>query len=133
MPQWPRRPAEVGAHQQTYTKKHPLITGLVRNTTLSRPRSAKDVRQLVFSLPEETVSYEAGDALGVWPHNSDRLVDEWLTVTGLDGADRGGASAEHGLMSLRAALTDRFEIAQISPDLLRFVQQRTRRHRSSPS
>jgi sulfite reductase (NADPH) flavoprotein alpha-component len=111
-----------GTH--TYTKKRPLITGMIRNTTLSRPRSAKDVRQLVFHLPEETVSYEAGDALGVWPRNSDRLVDEWLSVTGLDD-ETPVEVAEYGSMSLRSALTGRFEIAHISPDLLRFVQQRT--------
>jgi sulfite reductase alpha subunit-like flavoprotein len=77
------RPASRPA-TRAYTKKTPLITGIIRNTTLSQPKSTKDVRQLVFDLPEETVSYEAGDALGVWPRNSDRLVDEWLSVTGLD-------------------------------------------------
>lgn len=108
-----------------YNKKHPLITGMVRNTMLSRPRSSKDVRQLVFSLPEETVSYEAGDALGVWPRNCEQTVDEWLSLTGLD-AETPVEVADHGLMSLRAALTERYEIAHISPNLLRFVQERTR-------
>jgi sulfite reductase (NADPH) flavoprotein alpha-component len=79
---------------------------------------------LVFRLPEETVSYEAGDALGVWPRNGDRLVDEWLSVTKLDDQTPVEV-AGHGSMSLRTALTERFEIAHISPDLLRFVQQRT--------
>ena len=109
--------------QQTYTKKHPLVTDLVGNFTLSRPRSAKDVRQIVFRLPEQTVSYEAGDALGVWPRNGDRLIDDWLTVTGLDG-ETAVQVADHESMPLRDALKDRFEIAHISPDLLRFVQQR---------
>jgi sulfite reductase (NADPH) flavoprotein alpha-component len=108
----------------TYSKKRPLITGMVRNTMLSRPKSAKDVRHLVFSLPEETVSYEAGDALGVWPRNSDRLVNEWLSVTGLD-AQTPVEVGEYGLMSLRSALTERIEIAHISRDLVRFVQERT--------
>ena len=107
-----------------YTKKHPLITGMVRNTMLSQPKSTKDVRHLVFSLPEETASYEAGDALGVWPRNSDRLVDEWLSVTGLD-AQTPVEVGELGLMSLRSALTERIEIAHISRDLVRFVQERT--------
>ena len=44
----PARRARPAAGTQTYTKKRPLVTGLVRNTTLSQPRSAKDVRQLVF-------------------------------------------------------------------------------------
>jgi NADPH-dependent sulfite reductase flavoprotein alpha-component len=108
----------------TYTKKRPLITGMAHNNKLSRPQSTKDVRQLVFSLPEGTVSYEAGDALGVWPRNSDRLVDEWLSVTGLD-AQTPVEVGEHGLMSLRSALTERIEIAHISRDLVRFVQERT--------
>ena len=107
-----------------HTKKRPLVTSLIRNCTLSRAQSAKDVRQLVFGLPKATVNYQAGDALGVWPRNSDQLVDEWLTVTGLDG-ETPVELAGHGSMSLRAALTDRLEIANINPDLLRFVQQRS--------
>jgi len=122
----PLRPASRPTPQK-YTKKRPLVTSLVRNTTLSQPRSAKDVRQLVFDLPEETVSYEAGDALGVWPRNGKPLVDEWLTVTGLDPESEVEVSSQGSMtsMPLRDALTDHFEIAHISPDLLRFVQQRT--------
>jgi sulfite reductase (NADPH) flavoprotein alpha-component len=118
----PRPATRPGA--PTYSKKCPLVTGMVRNTVLSQPKSTKDVRHLVFSLPEETVSYEAGDALGVWPRNSDRLVDEWMSVTGLD-AQTPVEVGEHGLMSLRSALTERIEIAHISRDLVRFVQERT--------
>lgn len=120
-----RKPATAtSSGTQHYTKKRPLVTDVIRNITLSRPQSAKDVRQLVFDLPEATVDYQAGDAIGVWPHNNEQFVDEWLTVTGLDGHTEVEV-ADHGAMSLRTALTDRFEIAHISPDLLRFVQQRT--------
>ncbi|WP_077104844.1 bifunctional nitrate reductase/sulfite reductase flavoprotein subunit alpha [Mycobacterium terramassiliense] len=119
----PTRPAN-GSQAVGYTKKHPLITDMARNIKLGQPQSAKDVRQLVFRVPEGSISYEAGDALGVWPRNSDRLVDEWLSVTGLDGQTPVEVG-EHGLMSLRSALTERIEIAHISRDLVRFVQERT--------
>lgn len=119
----PIRPVNV-PEAVGYSKKHPLITDMARNIKLGRPESAKDVRQLVFRVPEDTISYEAGDALGVWPRNSDRLVDEWLSVTGLDGQTPVEVG-EHGLMSLRSALTERIEIAHISRDLVRFVQERT--------
>jgi NADPH-dependent sulfite reductase flavoprotein alpha-component len=122
--QKPAAPPSPVSAPKRISKKRPLVTDLIRNTTLSQPRSAKDVRQLVFRLPEESVSYEAGDALGVWPRNSDRLVDEWLSVTGLD-AQTPVEVGEHGLMSLRSALTERIEIAHISRDLVRFVQERT--------
>ncbi|HET9889268.1 MAG TPA: bifunctional nitrate reductase/sulfite reductase flavoprotein subunit alpha [Mycobacterium sp.] len=117
-------PSRPGAPKNTYNKKHPLITGMVRNTLLSQPQSTKDVRHLVFDMPEESVSYEAGDALGVWPRNNDQLVDEWLSVTGLNGQTPVEVG-EHGLMSLRSALTERIEIAHISRDVVRFVQERT--------
>ncbi|WAC94286.1 bifunctional nitrate reductase/sulfite reductase flavoprotein subunit alpha [Mycobacterium sp. Aquia_213] len=107
-----------------YNKKRPLVTGMISNTTLSGPNSAKDVRQIVFDLSDEAAGYEAGDALGVWPRNSDQLVDEWLAVTGLDGQTPVEVG-EHGLMSLRSALTERIEIAHISRDVVRFVQERT--------
>lgn len=113
-----------GSEAVGYTKKRPLITDMARNIKLGRPQSTKDVRQLVFRVPEDTISYEAGDALGVWPRNSDRLVDEWLSVTGLDGQTPVEVG-EQGLMSLRSALTERMEIAHISRDLVRFVQERT--------
>lgn len=118
-------PSRQNGHATSaYSKKHPLITGMVRNTVLSQPESTKDVRHLVFDLPEASVTYEAGDALGVWPRNSDELVDEWLSVTGLNGQTPVEVG-EHGLMSLRSALTERIEIAHISRDLVRFVQERT--------
>lgn len=109
----------------TYGKKAPLPTALVRNTPLNAPGSTKDVRQFGFHLPEGTLSYEAGDALGVWPRNSDALVDEWLQATGL-GGDTVVDIAGHDSMPLRLALRDRLEIAKATPDLLRFVQTRTR-------
>nr|WP_281373714.1 bifunctional nitrate reductase/sulfite reductase flavoprotein subunit alpha [Mycobacterium vicinigordonae] len=117
-------PASPAGGDPQYSRKCPLVTDLIRNTTLSRPDSAKDVRQLVFDLSEESISYEAGDALGVWPRNNPEFVDEWLTMTRLDG-DAEVHVADHGPMSLRSALTERFEIAHISRDLLRFVRQRT--------
>jgi sulfite reductase alpha subunit-like flavoprotein len=109
---------------QLYTRKRPLITCLVHNKLLSGPGSTKEVRQLAFDLPDGTLSYHAGDALGVWPRNSGSLVDEWLAVTDLDG-DTSVEIADHGSMPLRTALTERFEIARITSDLVRFVQQRT--------
>ena len=114
-----------GTSSTGYGKKSPLPTSLVRNTPLCAAGSAKDVRQFGFQLPEGTLSYEAGDALGVWPRNSDALVEEWLTATRLDG-DTVVDIAGHDAMPLRTALRERLEIAKASPDLLAFVGTRTR-------
>lgn len=118
------RTVTAPSETRQYSKKSPLVTSLTRNVVLNRPGSTKDVRQFGFHLPPGTVSYEAGDALGVWPRNSSPFVDEWLAVTGLDG-DATVELAEHGAMTLRTALVERLEITRLTGDLLRFVQQRT--------
>ncbi len=107
-----------------FGKKSPLVTTLVRNRVLTARGSMKDVRQLGFHVPDGTLEYEAGDALGVWPRNSGEYVDDWLHATGLNG-DADVELAEHGSMSLRTALGRHLEIARATPDLLKFVHRRT--------
>lgn len=118
----PTAPSEPAAVQ--YNRKSPLLTTLTRNATLSLPGSPKDVRQFGFHLPEGTLEYEAGDALGVWPRNSRPFVEEWLAATGLDG-NTTVEIAQFGTMPLRDALRERLEITRITTDLIRFVADRS--------
>ena len=110
-----------------YSKASPFATLLVGNRVLSLPGSAKEVRQFAFDTrggDRGGLAYEAGDALGVWPANCPELVTEWLAVTGLDPAEAVPV-AEAGAIPLGEALRTRLEIARITPDLLRFVCERT--------
>jgi NADPH-dependent sulfite reductase flavoprotein alpha-component len=112
------RPARDGP-----TKASPMMAALTGNELLSGPGSAKEVRRFTFDTAGVLV-YEAGDALGVRPRNADDVVSEWLARTGLR-ADQivspdGGAEKE-----LRDALTHDLDITRITPDLLRFLADRT--------
>ncbi|MGV0626872.1 molybdopterin-dependent oxidoreductase [Mycolicibacter minnesotensis] len=120
----PAAPARAPSPEpEAYGKKNPLVTALVGNVRLSGPGSAKDVRQFAFALPANTVSYQAGDVLGVWPRHHRRLVQEWLHVTGTDG-DTDVELGAGEQMPLRDALRERFAIARLNPDLVRFVAER---------
>ncbi|WP_161926843.1 bifunctional nitrate reductase/sulfite reductase flavoprotein subunit alpha [Gordonia crocea] len=103
----------------SYSRKNPLTTTLIGNTRLTAAESDKDVRRFAFAIPEGTLTYSAGDALGVWPTNRPAVVEEWLARTGLD-ADTpvtvGGAQRP-----LVEALTEHFDITRITPDLLRLL------------
>ncbi|AOW95207.1 reductase [Rhodococcus sp. WMMA185] len=107
-----------------YTRKSPLVTRLTRNVPLSSAGSWKDVRQFGFDVSDPKFTYEVGDALGVWPTNSEDAVDEWLKVTRLAPEEPVKLS---GLpeMTLWEALRTRFEITKTTPDILRFVRSRT--------
>jgi NADPH-dependent sulfite reductase flavoprotein alpha-component len=118
----PARPAAKKA--ATFTRKTPLITRLTKNVPLSAAGSSKDVRQFGFEVSDPEFTYEAGDALGVWPTNSDAVVDEWLKVT-RSIPDTPVKLPDLPEMTLREALRTKLEITKVTPELLRFVQSRT--------
>ncbi len=108
-------PLQVTAH----SRRHPLRTELVENTRLTAPGSDKDVRRFAFAVPTGTLSYSAGDALGVWPTNRPAAVEEWLARTGRDAEEPVTVDGEQ--RPLVEALTDHFDITRITPDFLRLV------------
>lgn len=73
------------------TREQPFAAAVLENQRIVSRDSARDVRHIELSLEGSGLRYEAGDALGVWPRNPPRLVDEWLAVLRLDGA----AEVEH--------------------------------------
>ncbi|MFG5862335.1 sulfite reductase subunit alpha [Metapseudomonas sp. CR1201] len=107
-----------------YSRQQPLRSRLLHNRVLNGPDSAKETRQIVLDLKDSGLSYQAGDALGVWPSNSPALVEEVLVAAGLDG-DQVVEVKDLGSLPLALALNRYFEIARITPDLLRFVAERS--------
>ncbi|MFG2616502.1 molybdopterin-dependent oxidoreductase [Streptomyces sp. NPDC048507] len=114
------RPAAPGGH----SKAAPFATLLVGNRLLSLPGSQKEIRRFAFDTRGGELAYEAGDALGVWPANGTALVAEWLALTGLD-PDEPLALPDGAAIALGEALRTRFDLARITPDLLKFVVART--------
>ncbi|GAA3057084.1 bifunctional nitrate reductase/sulfite reductase flavoprotein subunit alpha [Streptomyces glomeratus] len=106
-------------------KPAPAAVRLIGNQPLSRPGAGKEVRRFTFDTSGTDLSYEAGDALGVHPVNSPALVEEWLGATGIDGSTA-VETAEGGEMPFADLLLRHLDITRITPDLLRFVAERTR-------
>jgi NADPH-dependent sulfite reductase flavoprotein alpha-component len=109
-------------------KPAPATARLVGNRLLSLPGAGKEVRRFTFDTSGTGLSYEAGDALGVRPVNSAGLVAEWLAVTGLDGSAPVEVAGV-GAVPFAEALHRHLDITRITPDLLRFVSERTRDNR----
>ncbi|MFI1482396.1 molybdopterin-dependent oxidoreductase [Streptomyces sp. NPDC020747] len=107
-------------------KPAPVTARLTGNRLLSLPGAGKEVRRFTFDTrdSETPLTYEAGDALGVRPVNSPALVGEWLKVAGLDASTTVDVNGV-GHTSLADALGRHLDITRITPDLLRFVAERT--------
>lgn len=79
----PRAPASAGE----FSRFNPFPAVLLANRQLNRPGSAKDTRHVVFSLKGSGLTYEPGDALGVYPENSTEMIDRVLIALGATGAE----------------------------------------------
>ncbi|WP_429102444.1 assimilatory sulfite reductase (NADPH) flavoprotein subunit [Aeromonas veronii] len=93
-------------HSQ-YSKENPFPARLSVNQKISGRDSTKDIRHIEINLADSGITYQPGDALGVWFDNDAELVGEVLALTGLSGDE----ATAHG--SLRAALTSHFELTRL--------------------
>ncbi|WP_460045301.1 molybdopterin-dependent oxidoreductase [Pseudomonas sp. S2_H01] len=106
------------------SRAHPHHARLSINRRLNGEGASKDTRQFALTLGDSGLAYEAGDALGVWPRNCPALIDEVLTLTGLQG-DQPVSVGKAGEMPLSQALTSQFEIARPTAQALGFIAERS--------
>ncbi|MGV1793704.1 molybdopterin-dependent oxidoreductase [Rhizobium sp. A37_96] len=105
--------------KQTFSRKAPYASRLLVNKRLTSDGGSKEVRQFVLDLGEGELSYEAGDALGVWPINCPTLADEIVTTLKLK-ADNPVSVEGLGELPLAEALRKHFEIGRASTDFLKW-------------
>ncbi|MDX6916134.1 sulfite reductase subunit alpha [Pectobacterium carotovorum] len=117
-------PALTAAPAPIFSRNAPLPARLVLNQRLNAPGAEKETRQFAFDISDSNVSYEAGDALGIWPTNSPELVSEMLSALKLSPATVVTVK-DKGDMTLSEALSQHVEIARITPEFLQFVSQRS--------
>lgn len=111
-------PLPVGqapAHSQ-YNKQNPYTATLLTSQKITGRDSGKDVRHVEIDLEGSGLSYQPGDALGVWYENSAELVEQILTRVALTGEEPVEVDGE--VLSLRKVLISKFEITAANPQLV---------------
>jgi sulfite reductase (NADPH) flavoprotein alpha-component len=111
------KPGASGESPPTFTRQNPFPALIVGSRNLNGAGSAKQVHHIEFALEGSGLTYEAGDALGVYPHNCPELVTEILDVLGCDGEEAVGAP-DGTTTSLRHALTEFYDLGKPTPELL---------------
>lgn len=101
----------------SYSRKNPFIAKLLNNKNLNAPGSSKDVRHIEIDLTGSELSYEVGDALGVFPQNDPSLVESILKTQGWNGAEE-ITIPDQGKLSLKESLLKSFEITKLNRDFL---------------
>jgi len=114
-------PVTSGAASQ-YNKQNPLSAEFSLSQKITGRDSAKDVRHIEIDLGESGLTYQAGDALGVWFENDSQLVTELLTAMNFTGEEQVTLqlSGEEKSFSLQEALTGQLEITQTAPVFIEY-------------
>ena len=103
----------AGFSVSEYSKQKPYSAELLVSQKITGRDSDKDIRHVEIDLGESGLSYQPGDALGVWFSNDESLVAELLSQLKLDGEAQ--ISIKDQTLSLKQALQDNRELTQLSP------------------
>lgn len=94
-----------------FGKNNPFPARLLTNQKITGKHSQKDVRHIELDLSDSGLTYQAGDALGVWFENDPALVAEILSVLSLSGEEIIELNGQS--ISLAEALGKKVEITQV--------------------
>ncbi|GIB59899.1 assimilatory sulfite reductase (NADPH) flavoprotein subunit [Vibrio cholerae] len=99
-----------------YSKEQPYTASLSTSQKITGRDSGKDVRHIEIDLADSGITYQPGDALGVWYENRPQLVNALLDSVGLSGHEEVQVDGE--TLSLYSALTHHYEITAANPQLV---------------
>ncbi|AXY00170.1 assimilatory sulfite reductase (NADPH) flavoprotein subunit [Vibrio alfacsensis] len=100
----------------TYNKQNPYTATLLTSQKITGRDSGKDVRHVEIDLEESGLTYQPGDALGVWFDNSSELANAILAKSGLSGVESVEVDGES--LSIHSALVSKYEITASNPQLV---------------
>ncbi|MGF1726312.1 assimilatory sulfite reductase (NADPH) flavoprotein subunit [Photobacterium nomapromontoriensis] len=99
-----------------YSKQFPFAASLLVSQKITGRHSGKDVRHVEIDLEGSGLTYQPGDALGVWYDNDPALVAAILAKVGLTEADV--VEVDGQPVSLQQALIASYEITTANPQLV---------------
>ena len=109
---WPGSDATAGSVSQ-YSKQQPFAAELYTNQKITGRDSTKDVRHIEISLADSGLTYQPGDALGVYFSNDPELVRELLLLTAI--ARDTPVTVSGDKLTVEQALTEQLELTQSYP------------------
>lgn len=100
-----------------FHKKNPFPAKLLKTENLNKEGSSKATHHIEISLEGSDLNYEVGDALGVYPENNARLVDEIIEAAGFT-PDELAPTPQSGDQQLFDALRFHYDVSVLTESFL---------------
>jgi sulfite reductase (NADPH) flavoprotein alpha-component len=114
---------EVQMVESTYSRNHPFKAEVLENLNLNGRGSNKETRHLELSLEGSGLTYEPGDALGIYPENEPELVESLIQKMGWNSEENVTINNKGDVLPLKEALSSYFEITNLTKSLLEKAAQ----------
>ncbi|MGC7892763.1 MULTISPECIES: assimilatory sulfite reductase (NADPH) flavoprotein subunit [Vibrio] len=108
--------SQTTSHLSQYSKQNPYSATLLTSQKITGRDSGKEVHHIEIDLGESGITYQSGDALGVWYENDTELVNAVLSATGLSGVESVEVDGES--LSIHSALMHKYEITAANPQMV---------------
>ncbi|MBK5072330.1 NADPH-dependent assimilatory sulfite reductase flavoprotein subunit [Budviciaceae bacterium CWB-B4] len=108
----------ISQNHSKYTKQQPLIASLSVNQKITSRSSDRDVRHIEIDLGDSGLSYQPGDALGVWFQNDAELIEVLLSELSIDGDTQ--VEVQGKPQPLKDALKYHYELTQNTTTIVEF-------------
>ncbi|TEW49018.1 assimilatory sulfite reductase (NADPH) flavoprotein subunit [Psychromonas algicola] len=117
----------VASSTSQYSKQNPYAAEFSLSQKITGRDSAKDVRHIEIDLGDSGLTYQTGDALGVWFENDEALVDELIAELGYNADQKVNLtiSGESKEFSVKEALLTQLEITQTAPSFVEFWAEKS--------
>jgi sulfite reductase (NADPH) flavoprotein alpha-component len=104
--------------ESQYSKENPYAAELSLSQKITGRDSNKDVRHIEIDLGDSGLTYQVGDALGIYFENDAQLVNELIAALGFSGDEN--VTVNDNTLSLTQALTSQLEITQTAASFVEF-------------
>jgi sulfite reductase (NADPH) flavoprotein alpha-component len=109
---------EAPTVESTYSRNNPFKAEVLENINLNGRGSNKETRHLELSLEGSGITYEPGDALGIYPENDSELVESLIQKMGWDSEELVTINKQGEVLPLKEALISHFEITTLTKPLV---------------
>ncbi|WP_163937755.1 assimilatory sulfite reductase (NADPH) flavoprotein subunit [Paraferrimonas sp. SM1919] len=104
-----------------YSRVNPYQAEVIVSQRITGRDSSKVIHHVELDLAGSGLSYQAGDSLGVYFQNDPELVTQLLKALRLEATSQ--VTLKNNELELKAALTDKLELTQLTPKVIEAWQQ----------
>jgi sulfite reductase (NADPH) flavoprotein alpha-component len=109
--------------ESEYSRTNPFRAEVLENINLNGRGSNKETRHLELSLEGSGLTYQPGDAVGIYPENDPALVEKLLGELPWNPEETVTINKQGDVLSLKEALSSYYEITVLTKPLLEKIGQ----------